>query len=270
MKTATAGFEFVDNDKIKHSYFFDGKKMTGVTAVLGPIGDKSGLIQWAANLAAAAAFVAAPKIKNIELLIKQIEGYKKITTAAAKEIDVLFPEFHDARVAHTKKRDKAAGKGTDVHWICENLIKTAIAETNGYFANSKMDFKNQLKQVQNFINWAIKNKIKFLGSECKVYSLEWFVGGTYDFKFEIDGKVYIGDIKTGGVFNRLPFAQCAAYEKMEKEMKPDAVIDGRCIVNIKKDGSFNEKNDVMWSYDVETDLELFVCALKIYRILNNY
>ncbi len=135
-------------------------------------------------------------------------------------------------------------------------------------------------QTVHFINWAIKNKVKFLESEKRVYSLKHFTGGTYDFKCELAGKIYIGDIKTSsGIYDRTPFAQCAAYQMMELEMAVDGIekggdkytnVDGRLIINLKKTGKFNEEKDVHFSYDYSTDLELFMSALKIYRILNNY
>ena len=58
-------------------------------------------------------------------------------------------------------------------------------------------------------------------------------------------------------------------EMMEKEMK-EQKIDGRLIINLKKTGKFDEDKDVYTSYDYETDLELFMSALSIYRILKNY
>lgn len=126
-----------------------------------------------------------------------------------------------------------------------------------------------IQQIQNFVDWAMKSKVKFCESEKKIYSKEWFVAGTADFVCEIDGKKYIGDIKTGGVYDRIPMAQTAAYRFMLEEMGEKDYV-GSCIINIKKDGKFDEAKDVQFSYDYQTDLELFTSALKIYRIMNNY
>lgn len=223
-----------------HTYTLDGKRMTGVTTVLGVIA-KPALIGWAANQA----------VDYIKERIFEVD----IDTLANK----VLPE---ARKAHIKKRDKAADAGTDVHAIIEEWVKKSMKDL--------MTIPSDNKQVQHFMKWAVKNKVKFLESEKQVYSKTHFTAGTYDFKCEIDGKTYIGDIKTtSGIYDRTPFAQMAAYEMMEKEMKPKTKIDGRIIVNLKKTGIFDEDKDVYISEHYEDDLELFMSALSIYRIQKN-
>ena len=81
---------------------------------------------------------------------------------------------------------------------------------------------------------AEKNKVKFLASEQKLYSKLHWTAGTADFLCKIDGQTYLGDIKTSsGIYDRTPFAQCASYRMMLKEMTGKE-CDGSIIVNIKK------------------------------------
>ena len=118
------------------------------------------------------------------------------------------------------------------------------------------------KQVQHFINWALANKVKFLESEKVVYDKDLFLAGTADFVCEIDGKRYIGDIKTSsGIYDLTPFAQCAAYAHML-----DYKLDGTIIINLKKNGEFDEEKDVYYRYDLDTDWKFFEAALQIYRL----
>jgi len=255
--------------KPKHDYFYDGKLMTGVTSVLGIIGgDKAqNLIQWAADLAAIAG-LEAEQIIGIKAeydAIQKIEDWKE-KKKAKEELDKKYPLYHEARTTHNKKKEEAGAKGTNVHAEIEKYIKLMISDQDG-IAHEINGYEN--KQFENFVSWAFKNRVKFLESEKKIYSTEWFCAGTADFTCEIDGKRFVGDIKTGGVYDRIPFFQTAAYRKMLIEMG-EKDYDGSCVINIKKDGKFDETRDVMWSYDYQTDLEGFLAALKIYRIMRNY
>lgn len=231
-------FEFKEGS---HRYYLDGKQMTGCTTVLGMIA-KPALIGWSAKMAS-------------EYVRENLKDLKDLNEVCDK-----------AKSAHRTKRDDAAKKGTDVHAEIEGLINDVIANSDGTFYGGG----NLNKQVNHFIKWAIKNKVKFLESEKRVYSEKYFVAGTYDFKCEIDGKVYLGDIKTSsGIYDRTPLAQCAAYQMMELEREPENRIDGRLVINIKKTGVFNEDKDVYVSEHYEDDLSIFLSALELYRQLKN-
>jgi len=233
---------FKFNEKT-HTYTLDGKRMTGVTSVLGVI-NKPALVGWAAKMAS---------------------GYVKDNLKDIADLDRVCEE---AKKAHIKKRDKAADAGTDVHKEIEGLINHAINSNKGFIP--EFETVQDSKQLQHFINWAVKNKVKFLASEKRVYSKKHFTAGTYDFKCEIDGKTYIGDIKTSsGIYDRTPFAQASAYQMMEEEMTGVKDVQGRLIINLKKTGIFDEDKDVYISEHYEDDLELFMSSLSIYRIMNN-
>ena len=251
-----------------HSYYLGDSKLTGVTTVLDVIA-KNNLIQWAADLAAIAG-LEAKQITGIEAeynAIQKIEDWRK-KKKAKEELDKKYPLYHEARLAHKRKKEEAGNLGIKIHAEIEKIIKDAITDNLG-FIKAENIFNDNV-QVKHFVSWAVKNKVKFIASEKRVYSKIYWTAGTYDFKCEIDGKIYISDIKTGGVYDRIPFAQMSAYQMMELENEPNNKIDGRIIINIKKDGKFNSEKDIQFSYDMQTDLDLFLSALKIYRILNNY
>ena len=229
-------------DEKKHLYYLDGKPLTGCTTVLSVIA-KPTLIQWAANMA--------------------VDYIQEIFTSGKDLNDDIFKE---ARTVHRKKKEKAGSVGTDTHKIIEYLIKFAITNNQGFLSEGV----DENKLVENFRKWAIKNKVQFLESEKRMFSKKYWVGGTCDFTCIIDNKKYVGDIKTSnGIYGREPFAQTACYRMMLEEMG-EAGFEGSIIINIKKNGIFNENEDVHLSLYYKDDLELFLAALKIYRIINNF
>lgn len=239
------GFVFIENG---HKYYLDGHPMTGVTTVLGVLA-KPALIQWAADM-------AIGYIEEKSGPPQMISGYPFFSVSP-----IILAE---ARLAHRKKKEAAGVKGTDLHAQVEILINEWIKQDDGHPSNLIGIASEGLKA---FADWAVKNNVRFLASEKKVYSKEWFVAGTFDFSFEKDGKRYIGDLKTmKKLWDRVPHFQCAAYMKMSVEMgeKP---YDGTCIVNINKDT--NELTD-SWTYDHANDKKAFESALFLYRQLNNY
>lgn len=228
------GFYF---DEAAHAYYLDGRKMTGVTTILGVLA-KPFLIPWASKM-------AIEYIK--ENSAKTSEGeYLSIT-------DELLLK---AQNAHAQKRDKAADVGTLAHALVETYIKTNNFTPSG---NEQVD-----GMVMLFIAWAQKEKVKFLASEKVVWSRDNFYGGKFDFLCEIDGKTYLGDYKTGSGIYFDMFLQCAGYQIALEEREPETKIDGHIIVNTTKTGKFN----VETHYDYETTKQGFLAALKLYRLLN--
>ena len=243
-------FEF---QEVGHKYTLNGKPLTGCTTILGVIA-KPALIQWSANMAVA--YIEGKKNEINEM-------FKDGGDEAMDNWEKLLKE---AKTAHRRKKEDAGQKGTDVHEIIENLIKQAMQLNEGYLDL----FKHDNKQVQNFIDWAVNNKVQFLESEKKMYSKVNWVAGTVDFTCIMDGKKYVGDIKTSsGIYSREPFAQCACYRMMLEEMG-EKDFEGSIIINIKKTGVFDEEKDVHFSPYYEDDLKLFLSALSIYRIINNF
>lgn len=232
-----SNFQF---DPKGHVYTLDGKPLTGVTTVLGVIA-KPALIQWAAD-----------------------EACKFIDEARQSEkfdVEMLGELLKEARLAHRKKKEKAADQGTDTHAQIEEYVKGCIATNDGIPVNSIMA---ETPARNSFIQWAVENKVKFLESEKRMYSKEWWLAGTCDLVFEQDGKRYVGDIKTmKKLWDVTPFIQCAAYAKMMVEQGEK--FDGTCIINIPKE---TNKVETFYRYDLEGDIKAFEAALTLYRTLN--
>lgn len=228
--------EFTFNPKT-HRYYLDGKQMTGVTTVLSVIA-KPQLIQWASDQA-----------------VDYIEEHKAVWgTPDHNEM------MADARKAYAQKRDKAAELGTDVHTEIEQAIQSKIHGLEWFSDNT---------QVNHFLEWANRHSVHFLDTEVQVYSETLFTAGTYDFSCIIDGKKYLGDIKTSNALYPEYFYQCAAYRMMAEEMG-QTDFAGSILVNIKRDGSFNEDEDVIISYSYEDEKAAFLAAHTLYRTTARY
>lgn len=235
---------FTFNEKA-HYYELDGKRMYGVTTILGVIA-KPALIGWAANMA----------VDHV------IENSASEKTDDGLRYQVIESVLADARKAHTKKKEAAGTKGTDTHALVEEYVKSCIEIGHLAVLTDEQDKSDALVK---FAGWALENNVKFLASEKRVYSEEYWTAGTADFTCEIDGKRYVGDLKTmKKIWDRTPFYQVAAYRKMLQEMgEPE--YHGTLIVNINKET--NELTEER-SYDTEGDQKCFEAALCLYKNLN--
>jgi hypothetical protein len=226
-------YRFVDEGrKHLHQLFVNGewKNLTGVTTILGVL-DKPGLLPWASKMACD--------------WLKEHPG-----------------DFTGAEVAWKTVRDSAGKSGTDVHAVIEEIIKDVIKNSDGYILSGK----NPSPQIQNFLDWAITNKVKFLDSEKNCWNKDWFVGGIADFVYQKqDGKLFVGDIKTAKGIYPTNYIQGSAYAKMLTGMGLYDRFDGVTVVRCGKDGSF----EIGENFAVEQNVECFEACLKIYRHLNS-
>lgn len=224
-----------------HELFVDGewKALTGVTTILGVL-NKPALIQWSANMA-----------------VEYIE--KNITLQSE-----TWPElFKEAKIAHRRKKEEAGQKGTDIHSEVEKLVAGLITSNRGIL---KGDEKSDYPQVQHFIDWAVNNKVKFLETEKHLHSKTLFIGGIVDLLCEIDGKVWVADIKTGSGIYPEHFAQMAGYQIMLEEMGINKEIYGHIVLNLKKDGKFQEKRSV----SNEDAKNFFLACVQCYRLQEKF
>src|SRR3990167_5458009 len=223
-------------EKHLHQLLVDGewKALTGITTVLSVIA-KPALISWAANMVAWYIEENAPH-------------------PVGKDYHVSVPLLEEARKAHTKKKESAGDWGTTVHGWIESYLK-----------DEKPDPLKEEKQelaCGNFIKWIDDNKVKVLESEKHLYSETLWLGGITDLVVEIDGKVWVADIKTGSVIYEEAFFQMAGYQLMLEEQKLYKDIAGHIVLNFRKDGSFEERRCV----SNDDNRNAFLAALTLYRV----
>lgn len=240
------GFQF--NPKT-HRYTLDGVPLVGVTTVLGVL-NKPALIQWAADES-----------------LKYLNDHCSVITRSIGDtgLFVTVEDIKQARTAHAKKRDAGADAGKDVHLYIETIIKSCIAENNGFIPPNPPPSLNE--QVDFFIKWGIDNNVQFTASEKKMYSKKLGLAGTADFVCIIDGKKFVGDIKT---FNRIydmsPFLQTAGYRVMLEEMG-ETGFEGSIIIQVGKDGSFSEHVRLDTRGE---DMKVFLSLLDVYKATNTF
>jgi len=227
-------------NEAKHVHSLGGKRLYGVTTVLGVI-SKPSLIQWSANQA-------------VEYIQKNWEVYIATGTPTTD----LFIE---AKTAHRRTKEAAGDIGTTAHQAIEKWIKSGC-DVNVPIAI----FCGYDKQIQemfmNFVEWVQSNNVTFLGSEKNVYSEKMWLGGIVDFICTIDGKRYVGDIKTSSGIYPEHFLQCGAYDLMLEEMG-DPKAEGYIVVNIRKDGKMKIKTFKR----TKIFKEAFVHALELFKAM---
>lgn len=268
----------------KHDYHLFGTQMTGVTSVLQSAGNSGGLMTWYGNLGAAAAFNTGTPGGWHEAYDTVVKKYGKLNTQAAYELDALFPQFKEARLAAIRTRDGAADVGKAAHKACEE------------FELGRKDFSHLeekvFKRFEPYTKWYAQNVEKTLFVERPVFSKSMFVGGTPDGGFVTrDGKSLINDKKfKESIGSPHPHWQMACYRAMIEEMAQDTetpvrleLADGTIeeyaspqeylgsIGAVKWDGSVILLVDPtcevrpIYRYAYEQDLAAFRAALLIYR-----
>jgi hypothetical protein len=281
----------------KHAYKLNGVELPGTTTPLklvnelswdadGKMTDKSQIIQQWALGQMEKELCGSVNPVTLGTLDKYItECQNKDYHVDLEKVSELVKE---AKKAPAKRFTGAGISGTEIHAQIEERIRFAIAN-GGYLG----DIRSELPQVQNFIDWAVKNKVKFLYSEEPIYSKEWMNCGTVDFICEIDGKILIGDIKTNGdkrryewntKLNKYDYTkpvsdihipalwQTGAYGKMAMEESARKLVDrvdGVVIVNIKKSGEFDEKLDVRYDYNFTSLVTAYDLVLRLYKEFRN-
>ena len=231
-KTPKKKYKF---DKNGHYHSLDGEPLFGVTTVLGVIA-KPFLIPWASKMCA----------EHVRSNWKIGKAYTK------KEREEILKE---AQNAHQQAKSSAGGTGTNVHEAIEKWIK------KGKVLKTK-DEQVQ-KMFDNFVEWATDNDVKFLESEQHVHSeIHWYAG-IIDFICTINGKTFVGDIKTSSGIYPEHFFQMGAYDICKREMNPEFVADGYIIVNVQKNGEIR----VMQFFETLKFREAFLHALELHKAL---
>lgn len=260
-------------------YTVDGKRMPGVTTILGMI-NKPELMPWVARMAARQAFLASEKGVDAGL-IKELNAPGKFSGARAKEIAKSYPEFAAALSAHSDSSDDAKDVGTACHAFLERyvdhkmglMVMPTMPEDVKHIMQPVVDWlegkfsvtpeSQRTKYNKNVIEIAPVGGIEYIGSEKSIFSVKYWYGGTFDLVARINGELWILDLKTStGIYGREYFYQMAAYRQgcQENQMYED--IAGSIIIRSGKDGNDLE---VRLSRAYDADLKGFLAALTLYK-----
>lgn len=213
------------------------KRFPSATTANGIIA-KPQLIYWAANMTA-------------DTIKEQLEPGKSYDEV---ELDAIIEA---GRRAHNQRKREAGSMGTLVHKWVEEYIKGG---------NPAQPINKQIQtSIAKFMAWKEKHDVKFLLSEQQVYSRKYGYTGTLDFICTIDGKMYIGDLKTtSGIYPEM-LMQTAAYRFARTEEFPSEKYVGQIIVRVGKDDGALEVGVLEDDAQYKKFLGNFLYALYLYK-----
>lgn len=183
--------EWENNGKTNHSYKLDGKKLPGVTTLLGKSIPKGALMYWSAKS------VAEWVIDNPDLLEQLRSMGRGPAIAALKEIP-------------WQKRDTAATRGSEIHAIAEQVINGQTVQVPDHLAD----------HVDGYVHWLDGMDVQPVLTEHAVASRRWGYGGKFDAIVRIGrgrwaGRQALLDWKTSsGVYGETGL-QTAAYARAD-------------------------------------------------------
>lgn len=233
-------------------YLVNGKlKPKGVTTILGATLAKD-LISWALGCMEEALMEKLPVIT---------------------EEDVKW-----AKGASGRKRDGGASTGSEAHALVEDFLKGKQV--------SLEDSSDEAKNAYNaFIDWFNTVKPEVINVEEVVYSPTYEYAGTYDCTLEIDGKVYLCDLKTTNASRTAPkgvyaehFIQLGSYASAHEEQRLFELgnlgtklrkIDGVMVISAKKNGKLHIVTNEDLGLTVTDCIEMAKKVINIYRFMTS-
>ena len=114
------------------------------------------------------------------------------------------------RLKYKEELDKAAYIGTKSHDAVEHLLSNKEFDIGFRYTDQISNAKDSFLLWWNMLNYNCK--VQVINMEEKL-SCPWF-GGTYDILIDIDGKIWLIDLKTSNHIDYKYFLQLAAYRYM--------------------------------------------------------
>lgn len=177
-------------------------------------------------------------------------------------------DFEGAEKAHVKKSDKGKDTGTLVHGAIELLLKESLPHRQ-YDSLSPQ----AKKAVDAFGDWFLEHKPEVLATEQLIYSLEHDYAGRTDAILEMDGKVYVSDIKTNNRTRTAPLGvydshivQLGGYSLAYREMGNK--VDDLMVIAVDKSGKLDTVKASDLGLSVEFCEDAFLQTCKLYKFLN--
>src|SRR3990167_8808536 len=210
----------VDLNPRNHRYHVSDSKAApdGVTGIGNGTIPKFTLIDWAGRIGAQTVRDGCLKVLAETGMFPEQSAFLAICEAA--------------ETAHNDIRDAAGDSGSTTHDLIEKHLRGEPYEmpTEG----------NVVAGFGAFLDWKRQTDIEILEVERLVYSEKYFYCGKTDFLGRRNGKLLIGDFKTGsGFYEDQPY-QLAAYAVAIEEETGDRSSEGLIVHLDKKTGKFCE------------------------------
>lgn len=216
----------------RRQYRVDGKRVPGVTTVLGVL-DKPALLGWAATTAADAAVESC------------VNGMPPDEARKA------------GRAAVFARRDKAADLGTRAHAMVEaHFAGEAISVDVSDPEEAKV-----YACARRAIDHIEKTCTRVVLSET-AYTSPMGFGGTLDLVVERDGKLLIADLKTGKGVHDEVVPQLAAYRFLLS--CANVIVDSGLVFHVPVDGEEVTEHEIS-SWKLDHGWRIFDAALTIYQ-----
>jgi hypothetical protein len=244
-----------------HRYYIDGQPKIGVTTILGKVLAKPQLMLWPLNMA----------IAYMREHIDYTETY------TGRDIELLL---ESAYKAHSVRRDKGSDTGSIVHDLAEKRLQ-GHTFTIKEIADLPSEVALALGAFEGFMS---KAKPKTIATEQIVYSPTLGYAGTYDSILEIDGKIYLVDLKTTNAGRSAPAgvypenflqlgAYAYAYEEQRLYEKGIGVtklkeLDDLMIISAKKDGKLHTKTASELGLSLLDCIVAWEHVVSVYYMLN--
>lgn len=181
-----------------------------------------------------------------------------------------------AKLESTRRRDSGAGTGTEAHALVEQYLKGIKVAVEGASQEARNAFNA-------FVKWFEIVTPNVVNVEEVIYSPKLKFAGTYDCMLEIDGKVYLCDLKTTNASRKAPngvyaenFLQLGAYAMAHEEQRHYEEldggtelrkIDGLMVISAKKNGKLDIVTEDELGLTVAQCGELFTQVVNLYNFM---
>lgn len=188
--------------------------------------------------------------------------------------DIAFAKAESAR-----RRDSGAGTGTEAHALVEKYLK----------GTSQLDLSEvsteALQAYKAFVEWFETVGPTVINVEEVIFSETWGFCGTYDCMLEIEGKVYLCDLKTTNASRNAPqgvyaenFLQLGAYALAHEEQRKYEEqhggttlrpIDDLMVISARKDGQLSIVTASDMGLGVKVCGVLFTKVVELYQFIDS-
>lgn len=155
-------------------------------------------------------------------------------------------------------KNAAGNKGSKVHAAIAKLIRGEAVKIDDKFNGSDGQPEElttaEYEAIMSFVDWFNATRPKILASEYVVWNSEYNFAGTVDLKCEIDGEVWIIDLKTSSDI----------WPEYELQVSAYARTDGATKRGILQIGYKRNKNKYKFT-EVEDKFDLFLAARAIWQ-----
>lgn len=224
-----------------------------------------------------------PDLQQINFLDRRVykrgEGvyYPSVTTILQYMPKNKFFESWLKDVGHNADliMRKAGKEGTQVHEACEKLVKGEEVTWMDNYGNAKYS-QIVWEMILKFYDFWTTYKPKLISTEYFVWSDEHKYAGTADLVVELDGEVWLLDLKTSNSLHKSYDLQLASYAKALKECK-GITIERTGILWLKANTrSASKKEGVYqgsgWQIkvvdEIDRNFELFKMIYQLYSLEN--